>query len=142
MIDTEKFNYLIGCIVDQKFSLGDRSKGFDCLNSILFLYRGLGYEFPTELDGWTEENYAKKWDEDIFEGRDVLGRLVHILGKQVEKNYYIKGDLMIFGGNEIKDFPGIFLGNGNVLMVFDKGARVVPYHLFEIVHLETRRLVE
>ena len=127
-------------MTDKPYYLGDPSKGWDCLNSILCLYRQFGYEFPTEIDGWTEDNYASLWEKDPVTGRKILSKLYERVGEEVQPNFYEPWDLMIFGSNKTPDIAAIYLGSGNIRMVFEDGVKDVPFHALE-KHLKfVRRL--
>jgi cell wall-associated NlpC family hydrolase len=128
-------------LIDAPYALGDPMQGWDCVNSLLEFYEGLGVRMPTAFEGWDRANYAAKWKKDPDEGRRILGRFLRNLGVGVDFNYARRGDLMIFEGKEIPSFPGIYLGNGHILMVFDKGCRVVPFRFFQKFIRWTRRLI-
>lgn len=61
-------------LIDCKFSLGDVSRGWDCLNSLKLFYEGCGVTFPTEFEGWDWNNYAERWIEDAEIGRQTFFR--------------------------------------------------------------------
>lgn len=164
-------------MIDKPYYLGDESKGLDCLNSLKNFYEDCGFRFPREYCQWSETNYRQKWMDDVEEGRAAFWDFLHTLGTRVEKNYIIRGDLLIFrkdpplesikdarvisalnsvldimpfmkkfirnviAGKQILTFPGIYTGNGNCFMVFDRGARQVPLRLFEKYLVEARRLI-
>jgi len=46
----------------------------------------------------------------------------------------------IFDGKELIAFPAIYLGRGNMLVVFNKGVKVVPLKFFRKFLVEARRL--
>lgn len=161
-------------LVDCKFSLGDESKGWDCLNSLKEFYEGCGVKFPREFEDFNEENYAEKWVYDPEIGRQTLFRFLTTLGKSVDKHYAIRGDLLIlkhemtekpptfshrtlnhlkevhpfmrrvindiFDGKQVLTFPAIYLGNGNIFLIFEKGGKVVPYKFFKKYVVDVRRL--
>lgn len=132
-----------GVLVDKPFFLGDvtGAKGWDCLSSLAAFYSSLGFEFPRQFETWDEKNYAEKWRRDPDEGRKVFARLLRSLGEKIDEKYMRRGDLIIMHGKEIPTFPAVYLGNGNVLMAFDKGMRVLPLRFFHKVDKEVRRLI-
>jgi hypothetical protein len=108
--------------IDAPFVLGDKSKGWDCLNSLAEFYDSTGKTFPREFKNFNEQNYAEKWKAG--EGKKELREFLLSLGESIDPNYAFDGDLFIFDGEETA-FPGIYLGRGHLLMVFDKGVKVV-----------------
>lgn len=129
-------------LVDASFFVGDSSLGWDCYSSLKHFYAEIGISIPTELDGWTVDNYGERWKKDQEEGRKILTKLLFGLGRKIDVNYMQRGDLLIFEGTKIPTFPGIFLGNGNCLMVFDIGAKVVPLKFFKSFLIQARRLID
>ena len=134
-----EFTLNIKKFIDAPFSLGDKSKGWDCLNSLDEFYRSIGKNFPQEYRGINADNYAEKWR--LGEAKQIFREFLLSLGCSVNRNYALEGDLFVFDGEETA-FPGIYLGRGHVLMVFDKGVKVLPLNLvkkiFKIV--DVRRL--
>jgi hypothetical protein len=103
----------------------DPDNKVDCLGMILGIYRKLGYQFPTEFEGFTEKNFLQKWRQG--EGRDVLRRFIASLGEPVGKNFEQAGDLF-YGEIDKKYVFGIYLGQDNALVMFaDTGGRVLPF---------------
>lgn len=131
-----------GKLVDRPYFLGDVSgdKGWDCLDSLACFYEGMGVQFPRKFGDWDEKNYPERWKKNPDEGRKVLGDFLRSLGEKIDPKYMVRGDLLIMGGKEIPTFPALYLGNGNVLMVFDKGVKVLPLRFFSKVLIEARRL--
>jgi hypothetical protein len=165
-------------LIDAQFSLGDLSRGWDCLNSLKSFYVGCGVDFPTAFEDYTEQNYPEKWKEDVGRAKDAMMRFLKSLGKPIHPNYILRGDLLLFEtvaskpppaytaiikpgierlsrlfpyatryiqelveGKRPHVFPGIYLGNGHIFMVFDIGCKVVPYRFFEKFCKEARRLI-
>lgn len=131
------FTQKVQKFIDAPFALGDKAKGWDCLNSIADFYDSIGKTFPREFKGFNESNYAERWEKG--EGKEELKEFLLSLGESINQNYAVEGDLFIFEGAEMV-FPGLYLGRGHVLMVFDKGARVVPLKFFKKYLIGTRRL--
>lgn len=133
------FTLAIQKFIDAPFALGDKSKGWDCLNSLDEFYRSIGKSFPTEYKGINKDNYVEKWESGKVS--KIYREFLLSLGSSVSPNYAIQGDFFIFDGVE-STFPGIYLGRNHLLMVFDTGVRVVPLkvmkHLFSLV--DVRRL--
>lgn len=164
----------ISKLVDCKYSLGDESKGWDCLNALKEFYEGCGIKFPREFEDFNENNYAEKWVYDPEIGRKAFFKFLKTLGRPIDKNYAIRGDLLILkyevtekppswshktlnrlkethpfmrriinnvlDGKQLLTFPGIYLGNGNIFTIFEKGGKVVPYKFFKKYVVEVRRL--
>lgn len=145
MVETRdtRISNVASIFTDASYFLGDQSKGWDCLNSLLSFYEKFGVEFPQEINGWTRENYARRWQENETEGRKVLEAFLSSVGKPVDLNYIIRGDLLIFGGAGIPLFPAIFLGSDNVLINFGCkfGMRVVAIGSIPAKLVGARRLI-
>lgn len=131
-----EFTVKIQKFVDAPFALGDKTKGWDCLNSLAEFYDSIGKNFPKVFKGFDEFNYAERWK--VGEGKKELKEFLLSLGESINPNYAFEGDLFIFEGKEMT-FPGIYLGKGHLLMVFDKGCRVVPFKFFKEFLIEVKR---
>lgn len=122
--------------VDCRF---DPDNKIDCLGMILGIYRKLGYQFPTEFEGFTEENFLEKWRRG--EGRDVLRRFIASLGIPAEKNFEHPGDLF-YGEIRGEYIFGIYLGGDHALMMFqESGGKVVPFSRCKPFIQGIRRLI-
>ena len=124
-------------LIDADYHLGPVDNAFDCLTILREFYGNLGLTLPPLPDGWTDDNYAQRWQNG--EGREELYYYLLSIGTEVEPNYIIAGDLLIFDGKEWV-FPGIYLGSGHFLAAFEKGVRVVPLKLFIHALVEAKRL--
>jgi hypothetical protein len=163
-------------LVDCNYFLGDKSKGWDCLNSLQEFYEACGVTFPREFEDWNEVNYRDKWIYDPEMGRQAFFRFLQTLGEPIDKNYALRGDLLILkynvsekpplmsrpvmerikrmhpfmrrminavlDGKQLLTFPGVYLGNGHIFLIFEKGGKVVPYRFFERLVVEVRRLIK
>ncbi len=128
--------------VDCPYVLGDPRKGFDCLSMFLDFYRAMGVEFPKEWNGWTEENYAERWAKG--EGREEFIIWLMEQGTSVDRNHLQRGDLIVFDGliGDVRWMgPGIYLGNGHVVRIFENGGHVIPLKPFEKIIVDVRRLI-
>ncbi len=96
------------------YSLGDPSKGWDCLNCLGDWAKKNGLEFPDEFEGWTWENYTERWNRG--DGMDVLRRFLMSLGDSVNINYMLPGDILVL---EARGVVGAaqYLGSGHVKVV-------------------------
>jgi cell wall-associated NlpC family hydrolase len=134
----------ISKFIDRPHAIGDPSKGWDCLNSLLDFYRECGVSLPDEFEGYTEVNYPGRWAKNPKKCRQVLERFVLSLGNPVQPEYLQRGDLLIFKTPQFPSFPAIYTGNGHVFAVFKEGAKQEP--LNELVRLArltgVRRLIE
>ena len=94
-MDDTKIANVAAEFVDKPFALGNKGKGFDCVNSLIEFYSKLGFDFPRTFGEWTEENYAKGWLRDPGQAKQVLRKFLMTLGREVDKNYLLRGDLLI-----------------------------------------------
>jgi hypothetical protein len=141
MLDHTEFAKRIDRFLNKAYALDDLSKGCDCINSLFSIYEGW-YEFPEEFEGITLKNYARFWIAEHKKARDTLIRFIMGLGRPTEKNFYLRGDLLLFKARDIPVFFSIALGNGNMLMIFKEGPYIVPFSIFGKYFIGTRRLVE
>lgn len=123
-----EFTLKVKKFVDAPFALGDKSKGWDCLNALDEFYRSIGKDFPQEFRGITKDNYAEKWNSG--DTRKIYKDFLLSLGSSINPNYAIEGDLFIFDGTEWS-FPAVYLGRGHLLGVFTEGVKVVPLRLMK-----------
>ncbi len=137
MFDEIKFTEATRKLVDCDYSLCDTSKGFGCLTMILQVYREMGYRFPDEWNGWTESNFAERWEKG--DGRKEFIEFLNTLGEPVQTNFVRPADLIIF-----EDGPGIYLSGGNVIRIYAgniEGGKVLPFRLLKRFVVGIRRLV-
>lgn len=113
-------------LIDAKYHLGS-GDGFDCLSMLWHFYGQVGVELPPLPEGFTPENYGEKWSRG--EGRVEFFQYLVGIGVEVEPNYAIAGDLMIFDYGEVVA-SGIYLGSNHVLCAYEKGVLVVPFDRF------------
>jgi hypothetical protein len=124
MIDDSEFARRVDKLVDKGYCLGDSSKGFDCLNSLIEIYQD---KFPTEYKGWNTSNYAQRWKSDEVEGRRVLEEFLLSLGVLVMPNYRIRSDLILMETSDpVSIIPIVDLGQGHGLLVANFGCNVLP----------------
>lgn len=124
--------------VDGSYYLGDKNRGYDCLSVVLQYCRDLGVQLPTEFEGFTEDNYGARWTAG--EGRDMYYKFLSTLGSKIDNiNFSAAGDLMIFEHTDTV-MAGIYLGNDQVLLPFERGIKVVPFKFYKSKLLEVRRL--
>ncbi len=141
MFDEIKFTEITRKLIDCEYDLGDTSKGFGCLTMILRIYREMGFVFPKEWNGWTESNFAKRWENG--EGREEFMKWLSELGESVNLNYMRKGDLIIFNKHGFIG-PGIYLGNDQIFRIYDgciAGGKVSPLKFFRNAIVDVRRLI-
>ncbi len=136
-IDT-RIAQAVNPLVDCAYVPGDSRKGFDCLGMVLKFYRGMGVEFPREWNGWTEENYSERWAKG--EGREEFISWLKELGVSVDRAHLQRGDLIIFDKDGFVG-PGIYLGNGHVIRIFETGGHVIPLKPFINTIIDVRRLI-
>jgi len=135
--------------LEKTFHLGDLTgkKGWDCLNSLAVFYKNIGAEFPMEFtdskgEKWDNKNYPKRWKKNEVDSRVVLKEFLESLGEPIDFNYRQKGDLLLFEPKGLPLFPAIFLGNGNVMMVFKEGVKILPFKLLKRWVKGCRRLTK
>jgi hypothetical protein len=128
----------------KRFFLGDPSRGWDCLNSLLDLYGGMGYIFPKEMEGIDGSNYPDIWNKENVRAREVFARFLLSLGDPVEPDFYVRGDLLIFKGAQLGTCPAVFLGNGNIMMLLSakEGIGIEPFRRYKKWLIAVRRLIK
>lgn len=136
-------------MIEKPYHLGLIKTEFDCLSYILYFYDSLGYKFPdiwwlqtsqNSWEGWTRENYARKWEQG--EGRDAFIDFLTGLGREVQINYMLEGDLIILDVEET-GYPCIYLGNAKVLIIsVETGVTVMPLWAIKKRIIEVRRLID
>lgn len=120
------------------FSLGDRSKGWDCLNSMKAFFESVRMKFPDEFKGWTWGNYAERWKKEM--NFTIFKEFLFSLGEPVERNFILPGDIIIFEKAGYVS-AGIYLGSGNFQAVSNPhGVVRMPLRFFETAITGVRRL--
>ncbi len=125
------------------FSLGDPSRGWDCLNQLIDFAKRNNLEFPKEFKGWNEQNYAERWDRG--EGMQVFKEFLLILGESVDRGRMLPGDIVILempdaAGNKIISAVQ-YVGDGKIKAVpKEMGTIVLPLAFFGIAIKGIRRL--
>lgn len=142
MIDSSRLAATIDPMIEQPHALGDRSKGWDCLNSLISIYRALGFEFPADFEGITEDTYADLWRNDNRRARAMFGRFLSSLGEAIDPAFSRRGDLLLFRGLELSSIPAINLGNGQMLMVLKGGVHNERVDRFRDTLVGARRLIK
>lgn len=140
-LDTKIANIMVK-FVDSKYAVDNPQLGWDCLNFTLTFYEDLGVEMPHEFEGWTTENYGIRVKEDPDKAHKMFEKFVTTLGEEINPAYMSRGDLLLFRVKDFGVYAGVFLGNGNAFMMFDKGGRVVPLQDFRPFIVECRRLIK
>ena len=123
------------------YCLDDPINGWDCFNMLLDFYQAFGYQFPTEFEGYSLKAYKDLWLEDQDKAKQVLSRFLLSLGEPVEKNFFIRGDLLLFRIPRKNLFSAIALGNGNMKIAVQEGVTDVPFHIFQKLFVGARRLI-
>jgi len=123
-----------------KFALGDKAKGWDCLNSMAEFFESMGAKFPDRFRDWTWANYAERWQRG--EGMEVFRDFLFSLGAPVDINYMGPGDIIIFEKSGIVSV-GLYLGNGNFQAVFNpEGVIRLPLRFYRDAVTGVRRLIK
>lgn len=128
--------------VDARYALGDPARGWDCLNTFLTFFRGLGVTFPNEYRGWTEENYVERYKKDRVEGVTVLIDFIREHSQPIDQAWIKGGDILIFRDHtNAHPYYGLYFGNGNVFIVTGKdGLKVFPLSMLRRYMIEARRI--
>lgn len=129
MIRTE-VSKILKKYIDKPFALGDKNKGWDCLNILYDFYTSWGKNFPNQYKDFDENNYAEKWRSG--KGKEELREFLFSLGEPVDPSYMRDGDLIIFEGKDMT-FGAIYAGRGHVLVVFDSniGVKIIELNLMK-----------
>lgn len=133
---------IVSQFIDKPYAIDNKKEGFDCLNTLMTFYTSLGVKIPTEFEGWTLENYGKRALEDATFAHQMFEKYVKTLGEEISPHFKMRGDLLLFKVKDLGTYAGIYLGNGNVLLVFDKGVRVCPVAPFIEHIVSVRRLLK
>ena len=120
--------------IDCPYSLGDTSKGWDCLSFILDLYEGVGIKWPDEYNGITRENYGDLWKSGG--GRKEFEEFLLSLGESVTLSDLRRGDLIIFKKRDGVVAPSIYTGNQNMHIITDMGGKTVPFKILKLLKFE------
>jgi cell wall-associated NlpC family hydrolase len=145
-MDSTKIAKAAERFIDKKWGLScpDEDK-FDCLNYLFMFYKELGVELPTEFEGHKKEDYARIWNDDYKKALSILSRWYRSLGRKLEPEMMRRGDLLLFdieAMGEKGTATAIYLGNGNMLMVFGKqGCKVLPLGAIKRGLAEVRRII-
>jgi len=127
-----------------KFALGDKIKGWDCLNSMADFFESMGVKFPDQFRDWTWANYGERWQRG--EGMDVFRDFLFSLGEPVDINYVAPGDIIIL--EKIVDkknivSAGLYLGSGHFQAVSNPhGVIRLPLGFFKSAITGVRRLIK
>jgi len=128
--------------IDSNYVVDNPTQGWDCLNFIMTFYSDLGVEMPREFEDWTLENYGRRVAENPDKAHKTFERFVTTLGEEVNPAYMGRGDLLLFRVKDLGVYAGVFLGEGKVFMMFDKGGRVCPLAVFRSFVVSVRRLIK
>ncbi len=143
-MDDIKFVNKTNKFLNGKFVLGDRSKGWDCLNSLAEFFDSMGVSFPRQFKDWNEQNYPKRWERG--EGMETFREFLLSLGRPIDLNYLRPGDVIIFE-KEYEGKPvvsaGLYLGSNHFQAIHNKlGVIRLPLWFFKSAIIGARRLVE
>ena len=145
-MDNTRLSNAIGKFVDKNWGLCcPEENKFDCLNYLFIFYGEMGVELPREFEGYKFEDYARIWKEDYKKALSILSRWYRTLGTKIEAAYMKRGDLLLFdvdAKGEKGTATAIYLGGGNILMVFGKqGCKVLPLEVMKSGLKEVRRIL-
>ncbi len=111
----------------------------DCVNLLRLVYEPLGASLPTEFEGLTWETYAERWKK--APDYSLVERFLMGLGRPIEPNYLLPGDLLIISDMTGGVFPAIALINSKAVTVDRKiGVMVFPTHVLREIKA-VRRIV-
>lgn len=128
--------------VGKPFLRGGRSiKGYDCIGFVYCYCLDIGAEFPTEYGDWDINNYHELYTRDEREAEDIMCRCFAGIGDEVAPQKVIAGDLVIVRHQNGRLFPGIFVGNNQVMASFIKsGVRPISIDAKNKIYM-ARRLI-
>ncbi len=146
-MDSSRFARAIERFIDKNWGLCcPEENKFDCLNYLFLFYGDMGVELPTEFEGYKKEDYARLWNEDYKKALSILSRWYRTLGEKVDPAYMRRGDLLLFDVDAMGEkgtATAIYLGQGNMLMVFGKqGCKVLPIESTRNRFSEVRRILK
>lgn len=126
-------------LVDKPYALANLAQGFDCLNYILEFY---GSKIPKEFKGIDAFNYAQLWNNDEIKARVLYKEYLSSLGKPIDRNYALRGDLMFFESPKSPFFAAIYDGCGAIRINLGKkhGVRKIPLAMIQNNLIEVRRI--
>ncbi|MEO0166600.1 MAG: hypothetical protein ABIL39_10745 [candidate division WOR-3 bacterium] len=139
--DETEFSNFISKFIGKKHYLANPEKGWDCVNFLLEVYGHYGCNLPQEIEGITKDNYDYLWRKKRKEAVEIMKKFLFSLGKPIDPNYAIMGDLIIFEGKEMV-FGGIYNWGANVIVVFDKGVFNLPIRFLKDYIIGARRVIE
>ena len=104
------------------------------------------FRFLQTLGDPVNKNYARRGDllilkHDVAEKPPSLSRAILDRIKQVHP-FMRRMINAVLEGKQLLTFPGVYLGNGKIFLMFEKGGKVVPYRFFEKFVVEVRRLIK
>jgi len=132
----------LGRFTDHPHSIGDKSQGWDCLNSLLEFYRSMGVEMPVRFEDYDEMNYAKRWKRNSHRCMKDFSRFLKSLGEKIEISFAERGDFFILKTEVMDGCPAIHAGNGKMMLVLETGVRFVEINHLKKYIVEARRLIK
>lgn len=141
MNDIEFFNAAKIFPLGTPFLLGGKSKkGVDCLFRLKAIAEKLNLEFPDEYKGWTWQNYAKKWEDDCYEGMKIFKEFLLSLGETIDPSRMIAGDIIVLEGGGVVSAV-LYDGKNHFQAVHNvHGVMAMPYWPFRSKVISVRRL--
>lgn len=109
MLNDVEFVEKTNKFMNMPYALGDKTKGFDCLNMMMEFFDSAGIPFPKQFRDWTIENYPERWARG--EGMDVFRDFLFSIGQPVEREFILPGDIIILEKAGVVS-AGLYLGNG------------------------------
>lgn len=110
---------------------------YDCMGLVMRVQRKMGWKMPKEFDGWTIEDYARRFEKDPEEGLAVFGKLMDAYCTKIDTHYLKRGDVIIVQQNHNRvHFPAVYAGKRQFLTVIrDQKVRIfsADSKLFTIV---------
>ena len=140
MIDQRKLPDVVIRFMDAPYKLGGshREEGYDCLSFFYYFYKALSVDLGQSFHGYTMLNYNERWEAG--QGRKDFMDFLTSIGTHIEVLHMMPGDVLVFGADDVV-FPGVYLGNNNVLTCFLKyGVVVIPMRNIEHRLMEVRRI--
>jgi cell wall-associated NlpC family hydrolase len=102
-----------------KFGGQSKEEGFDCVSFTKSYYEELGKDVPSFLDLYPI------YDSKPAKAKREMWKRFFKCTIEIQFNNVMPGDLVIFKSKDFGNYPGVWLGNGNIGASFVDGGVVV-----------------
>lgn len=124
----QTFADFAGQFTNKKFKQGGIGQnGYDCMGLVYDFLKKKGDSPPSYFEGLTLENYFTFFDTNRLAAIKKMFEYFDSFAERIDVNEKIAGDIVIVKGEGETDvFPGIYVGNGNILASYiDCGVKVL-----------------